>query len=56
MAKRQQQQYKTNAVYKVEGASERIRNLVFVGRTKIGAQRYLLFRLRRRVKKRAKKR
>lgn len=56
MAKvRTQQQYKTGSVYHVEGVSERVRSLTFAGRAKIGAQQYLLFKMRRRPKKKSKK-
>lgn len=46
-----QQQYKTGSVYHVEGVSERVRSLTFVGRAKIGKQQYLMFKMRRRKKK-----
>lgn len=47
-----QRQFKTGAVYSVEGVSERVRRLKYVGRGKIMGKEVLMFRAARKAKKR----
>ena len=47
-----QRQYKTGAIYSVEGVSERVRQLKHVGRAKVMGKEVLMFRVTRKAKKR----
>lgn len=47
-----QRQYKSGAVYYVEGVSEGVRRLRFVGKAKILGKEILMFRAVRKAKKR----